>query len=280
MKQLKKICKKIAVCIVALLMIMTTYLSNSGGTLFLRGREVKASTGEAKLAMSQALSSNKIPAISRPASEGLWSMTADGHRVFCLNSGKTMCSGDTLKYKTINAATYEKKGIARALNWYFRFSSKNKKAMALCQAYIWACGHGANKQNTVYQAGKNVDKGYSQNDAKKFCSTISDQDSEGTIYYYTIKKCVKKKKLDSHQVLFGFRHTPPPPEKATTKATKSGTSPDNVRIKIHKRDAETRAGLSGAVFQIYMDGDYKGSVTTDDNGDASYTVQRTVSYSV
>lgn len=280
MKQLKKICKKIAVCIVALLMIMTTYLSNSGGTLFLRGREVKASTGEAKLAMSQALSSNKIPAISRPASEGLWSMTADGHRVFCLNSGKTMCSGDTLKYKTINAATYEKKGIARALNWYFRFSSKNKKAMALCQAYIWACGHGANKQNTVYQAGKNVDKGYSQNDAKKFCSTISDQDSEGTIYYYTIKKCVKKKKLDSHQVLFGFRHTPPPPEKATTKATKSGTSPDNVRIKIHKRDAETRAGLSRAVFQIYMDGDYKGSVTTDDNGDASYTVQRTVSYSV
>ena len=122
MKQLKKICKKISVCILALLMIMTTYLSNSGGSLFLKGREVKASTGEASLAMSQALSSNKIPAISRPASEGLWSMTADGHRVFCLNSGKTMCSGDTLKYKTINAATYEKKGIARALNWYFRLS--------------------------------------------------------------------------------------------------------------------------------------------------------------
>lgn len=280
MKQLKKICKKIAVCILALLMIMTTYLSNSGGSLFLKNREVKASTGEAKLAMSQALSSNKIPAISRPASEGLWSMTADGHRVFCLNSGKTMCSGDTLKYKTINAATYEKKGIARALNWYFRVSSKNKKAMALCQAYIWACGHGANKQNTVYQAGKNVDKGYSQNDAKKFCETISDQDPEGTIYYYTIKKCVKKKKLDSHQVLFGFRHTPPPPEKATTKATKSGSSPDNVRIKIRKKDAETRAGLSGAVFQIYMDGAYKGSVTTDDNGEASYTVERNVSYSV
>ena len=280
MKQLKKICKKISVCILALLMIMTTYLSNSGGSLFLKGREVKASTGEASLAMSQALSSNKIPAISRPASEGLWSMTADGHRVFCLNSGKTMCSGDTLKYKTINAATYEKKGIARALNWYFRFSNKNKKSMALCQAYIWACGHGANKQDTVYQAGKNVDKGYSQKDAKKFCETISDQDQEGTIYYYTVKKCVKKKKLDSHQVLFGFRHTPPDIEKAKTSATKSGTSPDNVRIKIKKKDTETRAGLSGAVFQIYMDGNYQGSVTTDDNGEASYTVQRTVSYSV
>lgn len=277
MKQLKKICKKISVCILALLMIMTTYLSNSGGTLFVKNREVKASTGEAKLAMSQALSSNKIPEISRPASEGLWSMTADGHRVFCLNSGKTMCSGDTLKYKTINAATYEKKGIARALNWYFRFSSKNKKAMALCQAYIWACGHGANKQNTVYQAGKNVQKGYSQSDAKKFCETISDQDPEGTIYYYTVKKCVKKKKLDSHQVLFGFRHTPPPIKKAKTNATKTMESPDNVKIKIRKKDAETREGLAGAVFQIYMDGTLKGTVQTDENGEASYTVQRTLS---
>ena len=280
MKQMKTICKKISVSILTLLMIMTMYLSGSGESLFLKNRDVKAFTGEAKLVMSQALSNNKISEIDRPASEGLWSMTADGHRVFCLNSGKTMCSGDTLKYKTINAATYEKKGIAKALNWYFRSSGKNTKDLSLCQAYIWACGHGANKQNTVYQAGKNVDRGYSQKDAKKFCKMISDQDPEGTIYYYTVKKCVKKKKLDSHQVLFGFRHTPPDIEKAKTSATKSGTSPDNVRIKIKKKDAETRAGLSGAVFQIYMDGNYQGSVTTDDNGEASYTVQRTVSYSV
>ena len=280
LKQMKTICKKISVSILTLLMIMTMYLSGSGESLFLKNRDVKAFTGEAKLVMSQALSSNKISEIDRPASEGLWSMTADGHRVFCLNSGKTMCSGDTLKYKTINAATYEKKGIAKALNCYFRSSGKNTKDLSLCQAYIWACGHGANKQNTVYQAGKNVDRGYSQKDAKKFCKMISDQDPEGTIYYYTVKKCVKKKKLDSHQVLFGFRHTPPDIEKAKTSATKSGTSPDNVRIKIKKKDAETRAGLSGAVFQIYMDGNYQGSVTTDDNGEASYTVQRTVSYSV
>ena len=114
MKQMKTICKKISVSILTLLMIMTMYLSGSGESLFLKNRDVKAFTGEAKLVMSQALSSNKISEIDRPASEGLWSMTADGHRVFCLNSGKTMCSGDTLKYKTINAATYEKKGIAKA----------------------------------------------------------------------------------------------------------------------------------------------------------------------
>lgn len=274
-KYIEMILRKIGVSMLVLLIVMTTYFSNSGGSLFLK--KVQADTGETTLAMSQAMSSNKIPAIGRAASEGLWAMTAGGHRVFCLNSGKTMCSGDTLKYKTVNAATYEKKGIAKALQWYFMKSNKNTKALALTQAYIWACGHGANKQNTVYQAGKNVQKGYSQSDAKKFCETISDQDPEGTIYYYTVKKCVKKKKLDSHQVLFGFRHTPPPIKKAKTNATKTMESPDNVKIKIRKKDAETREGLAGAVFQIYMDGTLKGTVQTDENGEASYTVQRTLS---
>lgn len=276
-KYIEMILRKIGVSMLALLIVMTTYFSNSGGSLFLKTKKVQADTGETTLAMSQAMSSNKIPAIGRAASEGLWAMTAGGHRVFCLNSGKTMCSGDTLKYKTVNAATYEKKGIAKALQWYFMKSNKNTKALALTQAYIWACGHGANKQNTVYQAGKNVQKGYSQSDAKKFCETISDQDPEGTIYYYTVKKCVKKKKLDSHQVLFGFRHTPPPIKKAKTNATKTMESPDNVKIKIRKKDAETREGLAGAVFQIYMDGTLKGTVQTDENGEASYTVQRTLS---
>ena len=274
-KYIEMILRKIGVSMLVLLIVMTTYFSNSGGSLFLK--KVQADTGETTLAMSQAMSSNKIPAIGRAASEGLWAMTAGGHRVFCLNSGKTMCCGDTLKYKTVNAATYEKKGIAKALQWYFMKSNKNTKALALTQAYIWACGHGANKQNTVYQAGKNVQKGYSQSDAKKFCETISDQDPEGTIYYYTVKKCVKKKKLDSHQVLFGFRHTPPPIKKAKTNATKTMESPDNVKIKIRKKDAETREGLAGAVFQIYMDGTLKGTVQTDENGEASYTVQRTLS---
>lgn len=82
LKQMKTICKKISVSILTLLMIMTMYLSGSGESLFLKNRDVKAFTGEAKLVMSQALSSNKISEIDRPASEGLWSMTADGYRVF------------------------------------------------------------------------------------------------------------------------------------------------------------------------------------------------------
>lgn len=70
-----------------------------------------------------------------------------------------------------------------------------------------------------------MDRGYSQKDAKKFCKMISDQDPEGTIYYYTVKKCVKKKKLDSHQVLFGFRHTPPDIEKSENECNKVRNQP-------------------------------------------------------
>ena len=138
MKQMKTICKKISVSILTLLMIMTMYLSGSGESLFLKNRDVKAFTGEAKLVMSQALSSNKISEIDRPASEGLWSMTADGHRVFCLNSGKTMCSGDTLKYKTINAATYEKKGIAKALTG---ISDQAARIQKICHCVRHTSGH-------------------------------------------------------------------------------------------------------------------------------------------
>ena len=90
-KYIEMILRKIGVSMLVLLIVMTTYFSNSGGSLFLK--KVQADTGETTLAMSQAMSSNKIPAIGRAASEGLWAMTAGGHRVFCLNSGKTMCSG-------------------------------------------------------------------------------------------------------------------------------------------------------------------------------------------
>ena len=90
-KYIEMILRKIGVSMLVLLIVMTTYFSNSGGSLFLK--KVQADTGETTLAMSQAMSSNKIPAIGRAASEGLWAMTAGGHRVFCLNSGHRHISG-------------------------------------------------------------------------------------------------------------------------------------------------------------------------------------------
>ena len=95
---------------------------------------------------------NKISAVNRPANEGLWKITANGKGTFCLNSGKSMCNGDTVKYKTHNAVTYKNQGVAKALTYYYWKSSKNTKAFALTQAYIWACGAGVSKKTTVYQS--------------------------------------------------------------------------------------------------------------------------------
>ena len=77
-KYIEMILRKIGVSMLALLMVMTTYFSNSGGSLFLKTKKVQADTGETTLAMSQAMSSNKIPAIGRAASEGL--LGNDGRR--------------------------------------------------------------------------------------------------------------------------------------------------------------------------------------------------------
>ena len=163
---------------------------------------VSANEGTATVGMSQVMSSNKISTLDRPASEGLWKITANGKGTFCLNSGKSMCNGDKVKYKTHNAVTYKNQGIAKALTYYYWKSSKNKKAFALTQAYIWACGAGVSKQTTVYQAGKNLDSKFSNSDAKDFCKKISQTDPKGTIYYYTVTHCVKGKNHDKHQMLY------------------------------------------------------------------------------
>lgn len=51
-KYIEMILRKIGVSMLALLIVMTTYFSNSGGSLFLKTKKVQADTGETTLAMS------------------------------------------------------------------------------------------------------------------------------------------------------------------------------------------------------------------------------------
>ena len=81
-KYIEMILRKIGVSMLALLMVMTTYFSNSGGSLFLKTKNVQADTGETTLAMSQAMSSNKIPAIGRKPMTTCRDTVADW-RLFC-----------------------------------------------------------------------------------------------------------------------------------------------------------------------------------------------------
>ena len=238
---------------------------------------VAAKEGTATVGMSQVMDRNKISALNRPASEGLWKITANGKGTFCLNSGKSMCNGDTVKYKTHNAVTYKNQGVAKALTYYYWKSSKNTKAFALTQAYIWACGAGVSKKTTVYQAGKNLDDKFSSSDAKAFCDKIKKTDPKGTIYYYTVTHCVKGKKHDKHQMLYRMTKDVTPAKTGSYTYSDSTSESDQTEVKITKRDQATGVVLSGVKFQFFRDGKSVGTAVTDEKGVASLTYNETIS---
>ena len=276
--KLKKNLKKIGTFFLSLLTLFSSLFGGLAG-MPTPITNVSAKEGTATVSMSKARGSFGIRELGRASSEGLWKIKAGGKQTFCLDSGKSMCNGDTVEYKTANAVKYSKKSIAQALTHYEQ-GSKSEKSFILTQAYIWACGKGKSKQTTVYQAGKNIDGGYSTSDAKKFCDAIKNTGPQGTIYYYKVKKCVKGKKHDSHQMLYRLNDTPyTKPKTASIGASNSDSKPKEISLQVKKRDADTGALLSGATFLFYCDGVYVDKATTGDDGVAKVTYSRAISAS-
>lgn len=274
--KLKRKLKKIGTFFLALLTLFSSLFGGMAGMPALVVN-VAAKEGTATVGMSQVMDRNKISALNRSASEGLWKITANGKGTFCLNSGKSMCNGDTVKYKTHNAVTYKNQGVAKALTYYYWKSSKNTKAFALTQAYIWACGAGVSKKTTVYQAGKNLDDKFSSSDAKAFCDKIKKTDPKGTIYYYTVTHCVKGKKHDKHQMLYRMTKDVTPAKTGSYTYSDSTSESDQTEVKITKRDQATAVVLSGVKFQFFRDGKSVGTAVTDEKGVASLTYNETIS---
>lgn len=262
--------KKAGAFILSLLMFSSSLYSGQMGKLSVPEVNVIADEGSATIAMSNIMSKNKISELDRDADEGLWKMSAGGKTAFCLNSGKSMCNGDTVKYKTANAVTYKKQGIAKVLTYYYWKSSKSDRAFALTQAYIWACGAGADKQKTIYQAGKNIDSGFSNKDAKTFCEKINNTDPKGKIYYYTVSHCVKGKKHDNHQTLYGMTKETVTPETDKVSYSDQASEENKIKIKIRKCDQKTKAVLSGAKFEFFLDDKSIGTAVTGEDGTASF----------
>lgn len=274
--KLKRKLKKIGTFFLALLTLFSSLFGGMAG-MPAPVVNVAAKEGTATVGMSQVMDRNKISALNRPASEGLWKITANGKGTFCLNSGKSMCNGNTVKYKTHNAVTYKNQGVAKALTYYYWKSSKNTKAFALTQAYIWACGAGVSKKTTVYQAGKNLNDKFSSSDAKAFCDKIKKTDPKGTIYYYTVTHCVKGKKHDKHQMLYRMTKDVTPAKTGSYTYSDSTSESDQTEVKITKRDQATAVVLSGVKFQFFRDGKSVGTAVTDEKGVASLTYNETIS---
>ena len=274
--KLKRKLKKIGTFFLALLTLFSSLFGGMAG-MPAPVVNVAAKEGTATVGMSQVMDCNKISALNRPASEGLWKITANGKGTFCLNSGKSMCNGDTVKYKIHNAVTYKNQGVAKALTYYYWKSPKNTKAFALTQAYIWACGAGVSKKTTIYQAGKNLDDKFSSSDAKAFCDKIKKTDPKGTIYYYTVTHCVKGKKHDKHQMLYRMTKDVTPAKTGSYTYSDSTSESDQTEVKITKRDQATAVVLSGVKFQFFRDGKSVGTAVTDEKGVASLTDNETIS---
>ena len=274
--KLKRKLKKIGTFFLALLTLFSSLFGGMAG-MPAPVVNVAAKEGTATVGMSQVMDCNKISALNRPASEGLWKITANGKGTFCLNSGKSMCNGDTVKYKIHNAVTYKNQGVAKALTYYYWKSPKNTKAFALTQAYIWACGAGVSKKTTIYQAGKNLDDKFSSSDAKAFCDKIKKTDPKGTIYYYTVTHCVKGKKHDKHQMLYRMTKDVTPAKTGSYTYSDSTSESDQTEVKITKRDQATAVVLSGVKFQFFRDGKSVGTAVTDEKGVASLTYNETIS---
>lgn len=269
-----KIIKKAGICFLSVLMVLSLFLSGHPGRIKIK--DVKAKEGTAHVSLARIMYRNGISILDRPAKEGLWKISAGGIGTFCLNSGQSMCNGDTVRYRTHNAVTYKRQDIAKALTYYYWDSSKTTRAFALTQAYIWACGAGVDEQTTVYQAGKNLDSGYSNKDARAFCKKISETDPKGTIYYYTVTHCVKAKKHDKHQMLYRMTKDEESPEKDSVTYSDSMRTTEDISVKIRKRDQSTGVVLSGATFEFFRDGKSVGKATTNAKGIASFTYTETI----
>ena len=112
--KLKKNLKKIGTFFLSLLTLFSSLFGGLAG-MPTPITNVSAKEGTATVSMSKARGSFGIRELGRASSEGLWKIKAGGKQTFCLDSGKSMCNGDTVEYKTANAVKYGKKSIAKAL---------------------------------------------------------------------------------------------------------------------------------------------------------------------
>lgn len=268
MKSNKRKVSKFFITVFSLLLIFTALAQFKPFAL-----SVNAAPTTGSVSLSKLRGTLSIPSIGRPASEGLWGFKISGTRAFCLNTGKSMNSGDTAKAKTYNAVRYSNKSIAKALTYYNKKMSSSTFDIGLMQAYIWACGKGTSKSTAVYEAGHYMNSGYSRSDAQKFCNAISDTDPEGKIYYYKITKCRAGKSLSGHQVLLAWESWEPHIEKEKLEVSDQQEDSENLSVTIEKKDQETGGLLSGAVFSVACDGNTLGTVTTQ-NGLAVYNYNR------
>lgn len=161
----------------------------------------KRGTGTVEL--SELESPFGISAIGKSNDHSLWDIRVNGHRVFCSNGDKSLCTGDRVKWTSTKATKFSDQSIAKALTYFYYEKGGNAtaKEQGMLQAFIWACGKGVNKLTAMKQAATHFSGGVSASD---MYDAIKETDPRGYVCSARVTKCAKGKNRSSHQVLLGW----------------------------------------------------------------------------
>ncbi len=261
--------KKSLLSAVLILALLATTLFGSR-----TAESVTAASGTVTMTLTDSGYSVTSETLGMTTAHTLWNLkTTEGTRTFCLTPGGSCCSGDTYSYTTYNAVTYENQALAKAMTYYGQNLTYSKLTHATIQAYIWACGKGVSKLNSVYEAGHSVDSSYTLAKAQSLITAIDETNPEGTIYYYTCTKCKNSKSLSKHQTLISWTSTTVTPSYSSCTVKKSGSDTKTVTVNLTKSDAQTGALIDTATFAVYADGELIKTVSTS-GGKATVTYTR------
>lgn len=189
--------------------------------------------------------------------------------IFCLNSDKSMHTGDTLTYVTYNAATYSNQNLAKALTWYNTVGTisglEPGQVRYAVQAYCWASTtSGADILTAVEEALERTKPALTSSEvssrASALVSAINNTAASGTIYYYTGYTCSSHTGYShstvesTHQHLIGWVATSTSiPEYADVYQQYKDKYNFTYSITITKKDSATSALIDTAQFEILFD---------------------------
>lgn len=214
----------------------------------------------------------------------IYNMRIDGNTGFCLDLGMRAYNIKMARVQTVTGSVLN--GIwnyalnDELLNHYLEATpgvwSNNNRAAA--QALFWAYEEGVSVQTAGIMLRQVISSIWSGIGAapdwllEEWAQKgFEYSDRSGTLYIYDSGKS------NFQRIITSSSGTLPPIRYNDVDSTKPAKTTDEIEIEIEKSDVETGKALKDVQFEIYRDNVLLDTITTDDNGHASYTFSKDLS---
>ncbi len=281
--KIKKAISKFIKTILASLMIFTS--------LNFTGMEVHAATGsyQAKTSLVKAFS---VDGIWGKSSASVYQIRLDGANAFCLDLGSSMIGNiylDRVAISNVKLIEQVKKAVIYADRVAAGNYSTHYKEMAywIAQTLIWGYQEGyiSSSMDLGIQAGSSFGEsklviqignvmraagmdGYINDDIGETLNEINNINTTGYTFYMYKYKSGYQRLITTEP---GYRPTYNSDE---VQSRKSYSVNEQITLNINKTDDVSDKGLSGVKFDIYKDHTKYTTLTTDENGKASYLFEK------